>query len=158
MQPAERSTGLARQALVLCGALALLSCRSSREIGPVSDASATPSSTAAASTAAATSAAEPMPTQAPRTSPAAPQPPPPERRRYRVLALGDSLTDQGVGGGGYLRELGRACPLSRFDHFGRGGDMVNQMRRRFEQARPQTLAGYDTLIVYGGVNDLYSDL
>lgn len=80
------------------------------------------------------------------------------RRRYRVLALGDSITDQGVGGGGYLRELGRACPLSQFEHFGRGGDMTNQMRRRFEQKLGQGTANYDTLIVYGGVNDLYSDL
>lgn len=83
--------------------------------------------------------------------------PPEKRRRYRALALGDSITDQTVGGGGYLRELGRACPLSRFEHFGRGGDMTNQMRRRLEHELPR-LGDYDTLIVYGGVNDLYSDL
>lgn len=82
---------------------------------------------------------------------------PEKRRRYRALALGDSITDQNVGGGGYLRELGRACPLSRFEHFGRGGDMTNQMRRRLEHELPR-LGDYDTLIVYGGVNDLYSDL
>jgi len=81
-----------------------------------------------------------------------------KRRTYRVLALGDSITDQRVGGGGYLRELSRACPKSRFEHFGRGGDMTNQMRRRFEQEFPGLAARYDTLIVYGGVNDLYSDL
>ena len=36
--------------------------------------------------------------------------------------------------------------------------MTNQMRRRFEQELSRIAASYDTLIVYGGVNDLYSDL
>lgn len=80
------------------------------------------------------------------------------RKRYRVAALGDSITDQSVGGGLYLRELERACPASRFDHFGRGGDMTSQMRRRFERDFLPVAGEYDTLIVYGGVNDLYSNL
>jgi lysophospholipase L1-like esterase len=82
------------------------------------------------------------------------------RRRYVVAALGDSITDAKSGGGGYLKELARACPKSVFHNFGKGGDMTNQMRRRWHQEiQPQAKAlGLTTLLVYGGVNDLYSDL
>lgn len=43
--------------------------------------------------------------------------------------------------------------------FGKGGDMVNQMRRRFEQTLAPSLARgeWSHVIVFGGVNDLYSD-
>lgn len=83
------------------------------------------------------------------------------RRAYRVAALGDSLTDRRVGGGLYLARLQELCPESRFDHFGKGGDMVNQMRRRLPAvfaaaSSPETR--YTHLVVFGGVNDLYSDL
>ena len=81
------------------------------------------------------------------------------RRTYVVAAIGDSLTDYRSHGGGYLRFLEQHCPHSRFDNFGKGGDMVNQMRKRLEkdvfEAKP---AAYTHLIVFGGVNDLYSDL
>ena len=77
-------------------------------------------------------------------------------RRYAVAALGDSLTDPRSGGGGYLEGLRRACPKSRFDGYGIGGQMVNQMRRRLA---PIIAGGrYTHLLVFGGVNDLYSDL
>ena len=81
------------------------------------------------------------------------------KRSYVVAALGDSLTDANSGGGGYLRVLEEACPLSRFVNFGKGGDMTNQMRRRLHRdILPQVEAlQIDTLLVYGGVNDLYSD-
>lgn len=94
------------------------------------------------------------------------EPPPPQqelkkppRRRYVVAALGDSLTDA-RSGGGYLKVLAARCPQSRFENFGKGADMTNQMRRRFESdIVPQIDAlSLTTLIVYGGVNDLYSDL
>lgn len=83
-----------------------------------------------------------------------------QRRRYVVAALGDSITDARNGGGGYLAHARSACPQSTFVNFGKGGDMVNQMLRRFNSdvlpaAQEQNI---DTLIVYGGVNDLYSDL
>lgn len=83
-----------------------------------------------------------------------------ESRRYVVAALGDSITDQRSGGGGYLKELRKACPGSMFLDFGKGADMTNQMRRRWEQdILPQVGSlGLTTLLVYGGVNDLYSDL
>ncbi len=82
------------------------------------------------------------------------------KRIYVVAALGDSITDDRVGGGGYLRELQKRCPKSRFVNFGKGGDMTNQMRRRFERdIRPQVKAEeFTTLLVFGGVNDLYSNL
>ena len=84
------------------------------------------------------------------------------RRAYVVAAIGDSLTDARSGGGLYLQELRARCPGSRFDNYGKGGEMVNQMRHRFardvfgdgEGVKPK----YTTVIVFGGVNDLYSDL
>jgi lysophospholipase L1-like esterase len=81
------------------------------------------------------------------------------RRRYVVAALGDSLTDTRSHGGGYLNYVAKRCPESRIDNFGKGGDMVNQIRRRFEAevlVRPSS--SYTHLILFGGVNDLYSDL
>jgi lysophospholipase L1-like esterase len=83
--------------------------------------------------------------------------------RYVVAAIGDSLTDPRSHGGGYLRDLEEWCPESRFDSYGIGGQMVNQMRRRFvrdvfgdpaDPSKPR----YTHVIVFGGVNDLYSDV
>ena len=53
----------------------------------------------------------------------------------------------------------QACPETVVDNYGKGGDMVNQMRRRFERDLLPRLQerGYTDLVVYGGVNDLYSD-
>lgn len=103
-------------------------------------------------------AEDPKPPPPPEPAPAKePEPPP---RRYVVAVLGDSITDAKVGGGGYLEVLREACPRSQFINFGKGGDMMNQMRRRFErEILPQVKSqNIDTLLVYGGVNDLYSDL
>ena len=79
---------------------------------------------------------------------------------YRVAAIGDSLTDPKSNGGKYLQALRTRCPESTFDSYGRGGEMVNQMRKRFEcdvidHARADR--PYTDVIVFGGVNDLYSD-
>jgi lysophospholipase L1-like esterase len=76
-----------------------------------------------------------------------------------VAAIGDSLTDAKSSGGKFLDVLRERCPASRFDNFGKGGNMVNQMRRRFaaEVFAPGRPA-YTHVIVFGGVNDLYSDL
>jgi lysophospholipase L1-like esterase len=76
-----------------------------------------------------------------------------------VAAIGDSLTDPRARGGKYLDVLRARCPRSRFDSYGVGGQMVNQMRRRFDDdlftpGKP----AYTHVIVFGGVNDLYSDL
>lgn len=86
--------------------------------------------------------------------------PPAQKKRYVALCLGDSITDERVGGGGYLSFLRAACPGSKFISFGRGGDMTNQMRRRLDtEILPHAGEyGATTLLVYGGVNDLYSDL
>jgi lysophospholipase L1-like esterase len=86
------------------------------------------------------------------------------RRRYLVAAIGDSLTDPRSHGGGYLELLRERCPASRFDNYGVGGQMVNQMRRRFEhdvlgeppdpdEPKPR----YSHLLVLGGINDICSD-
>jgi lysophospholipase L1-like esterase len=80
-----------------------------------------------------------------------------------VAAIGDSLTDPKSHGGKYLDVLRERAPESRFDSYGKGGEMVNQMRRRFARdvlgeppipGKPK----YTHVIVFGGVNDLYSDL
>lgn len=81
---------------------------------------------------------------------------------YAVAAMGDSLTDPKVHGGKYLDYLRKRCPKSRFDSYGIGGEMVNQMRKRFahdvlnDPPSPDKPA-YSHVIVFGGVNDLYSD-
>jgi lysophospholipase L1-like esterase len=84
---------------------------------------------------------------------------PPVKRPVIVAAMGDSLTDARSHGGKFLDLLRERCPRSRFDNFGKGGNMVNQMRRRFaaELFAPGRPA-YTHVIVFGGVNDLYSDL
>lgn len=94
---------------------------------------------------------------APKAAASTPRPAP-EKRACRVAALGDSLTDYRSGGGGYLRVLEKRCPQSEFVNYGKGGDMVNQMRRRFErEILPLPAQSFTHLIVFGGVNDLYSD-
>lgn len=113
-------------------------------------------------------AAPPTPASAaapPAASARAPAPEPPEpaaqrapRRAYVVAAVGDSLTDARAHGGKFLDVLRQRCPESRFDNFGKGGDMVNQMRRRFTRdVLGDPAAAYTHVIVFGGVNDLYSD-
>ena len=84
---------------------------------------------------------------------------PPPKIPVIVAAMGDSLTDARSHGGKFLDLLRERCPRSRFDNYGKGGQMVNQMRHRFAEdlfapGRPS----YTHVIVFGGVNDLYSDL
>jgi lysophospholipase L1-like esterase len=82
---------------------------------------------------------------------------------YTVAAMGDSLTDlKSPGGGKYLTYLAERCPKSRFDCYGKGGQMVNQMRGRFARDvlnTPPTpdKPRYTHVIVFGGVNDVCSD-
>lgn len=111
-------------------------------------------------TTAAAASSAPAPS-APPTSPA-PSAKPAEKLRYRVAAMGDSLTDARVGGGKFLKYLQERCPESVFDNYGVGGEMVNQMRRRFARDVLQKRVGpeqlpYSHVVVFGGVNDLYSD-
>jgi lysophospholipase L1-like esterase len=96
--------------------------------------------------------ADAPPTSSPATSSPAPTP-------FVVAAMGDSLSDPRVGGGKYLDVLRKHCPRSRFDSYGKGGEMVNQMRRRFtDDVFGAGKPPYTHVIVFGGVNDLYSDL
>lgn len=107
------------------------------------------------------SAPAPTEAQIPEPRPSIQRDPAPrEGRVYRVAALGDSITDERVGGGQYLAYLRRACPRSAFFHFGKGGDMTNQMLVRLERdlLPDARRLGLDTLLVLGGVNDLYSDI
>ena len=101
-------------------------------------------------------ASEPGPGPAGATSAPSPKHPTP-KRVCTIAAIGDSLTDKKSHGGGYLDYVAKHCPQSRIINRGRGADMVNQMRRRFAR---DILSGppLTHLIVFGGVNDLYSDL
>jgi lysophospholipase L1-like esterase len=85
--------------------------------------------------------------------------PPPAAVPVIVAAMGDSLTDPRSNGGKYLDVLRQRCPKSRFDSYGKGGEMVNQMRHRFAgEIFGDGKPAYTHVIVFGGVNDLYSDL
>lgn len=85
--------------------------------------------------------------------------------RYVVAAMGDSLTDPKSHGGKYLDVLRERCPESRFDSYGVGGNMVNQMRKRFlrdvfgevEGGDPLERPRYTHVLVLGGINDICSD-
>jgi lysophospholipase L1-like esterase len=74
-----------------------------------------------------------------------------------VLVLGDSLSDEKVGGGGFVKLLRKRCPGVAFDNRAKGGFMVNQMRRKLEGEILPEGGRYTHAIVFGGVNDLYSD-
>ena len=89
----------------------------------------------------------------------------PKKRRYVVAAMGDSLTDPRSKGGKYLTYLAKRCPKSTFDSYGVGGNMVNQMRRRFArdlfndppEEGDEPKPPYTHLLVLGGINDICSD-
>ncbi|MGC4092449.1 MAG: SGNH/GDSL hydrolase family protein [Polyangiaceae bacterium] len=149
-------TGLSYVFLGLC---VLSACRprtAHAELGPPE----------AASAAASPAASSPPPpdllalpaTDAPPPAPVESAAPPKKpRRARRVLVLGDSLSDPKVHGGGYLQPLGR-CPDTRIENYAKGGFMVNQMRRRFEEeVVPLLDSSFTDVVVFGGVNDLYSD-
>jgi lysophospholipase L1-like esterase len=88
-----------------------------------------------------------------------------KKQRYVVAAMGDSLTDARSHGGKFLSYLRERCPASQFDNYGKGGQMVNQMRKRFARdvlgeppIEGENKPAYTHVIIFGGVNDLYSDL
>ncbi|HEY3495311.1 MAG TPA: GDSL-type esterase/lipase family protein [Polyangiaceae bacterium] len=92
-------------------------------------------------------------------SPAASAPTPASPKSpCHVALIGDSLTDFRSAGGGFVRYLEARAPKSRFSNFAKGGAMVNQMRRHFETSVLAEPPGTFThLVLFGGVNDLYSD-
>jgi lysophospholipase L1-like esterase len=126
-----------------------------------------PASAAAPTQSAAPIAASAAPSDAPAAEPPATpatsatrtaETPPGTNHHYVIAAVGDSLTDPHSHGGGYLDYVKQRCPNVEIDNFGRGGTMVNQMRRHFEEEVATSPKKYTHLIVFGGVNDLYSDL
>jgi lysophospholipase L1-like esterase len=156
-----------RTACVLI-ALALTGCESgakSERPAAVPDASATTAPrTESAAPPAATASAMPsvarpsvLYTETPAESAPAPaESPRPEPRPCRVALIGDSLTDERVGGG-YVRYLKSRSPSSRFVNFAKGGAMVNQMKRQLDAMLVDPEGPFTHLVVFGGVNDLYSD-
>lgn len=120
---------------------------------PGEPAPAAPSPVPSTSVPPAGSSDEPAPDAAPAT-----------KRRYAVAAMGDSLTDPKSHGGKYLDVLRRKCPESRFDSYGIGGNMVNQMRKRLlphvfgeGTGKNEQKPKYTHLLVLGGINDIISD-
>ena len=95
-----------------------------------------------------------MPVPVPVPVPALPSP----SHHYSIAAIGDSLTDPRSHGGRYLEYLKTRCPTLEIDNFGKGGAMVNQMRRSFDSQVAASRKRYTHLVIFGGVNDLYSDL
>ena len=86
----------------------------------------------------------------------------PDKRVYVVAAMGDSLTDPKSHGGKYLDVLRERCPKSTFLSFGKGGNMVNMMRKRFlrdvygeglEVERPK----FTHVLILGGLGDVLSN-
>ena len=84
------------------------------------------------------------------------------KKVYSVAAMGDSLTDPKSHGGKYLEYLAAKCPKSRFDSYGKGGNMVNQMHKRFARdvlgeggdgSKPK----YTHVIILGGIGDILSN-
>jgi lysophospholipase L1-like esterase len=73
------------------------------------------------------------------------------------LVIGDSLSDPKSGGGRYLDAVRTQCSACRIENLARGGWMVNQMRRRLGAFLETSTTPYSHLVVFGGVNDLYSD-
>lgn len=84
------------------------------------------------------------------------------KRTYVVAAMGDSLTDPKSHGGKYLEYLKQQCPKSTFDSYGKGGNMVNQMRKRFArdvlgEGGDGTKPSYTHVIILGGIGDILSN-
>jgi lysophospholipase L1-like esterase len=103
-------------------------------------------------------ASAPAPVFASAAEPAPAAPPKAHAAPIRsVLVLGDSLSDEKVGGGGFIKVLRQRCPAVSFDNRAKGGFMVNQMRRQLEKDILPESRSYSHAIVFGGVNDLYSD-
>ena len=95
--------------------------------------------------------AAPSPSAEPATAPS------PSRPLGSVLVLGDSLSDERVGGGGFVKVLRERCRGVTFDNRAKGGFMVNQIKKRLETEVMPEGGRYSHAIVFGGVNDLYSD-
>jgi lysophospholipase L1-like esterase len=146
-----------------------LACESgARRERPASSATATPATTARAD---ANPAAPPAPSAAATPSPTPPPtpaaPPPASAaaplageafESCRVALIGDSLTDFRSAGGGFVRYLEQRSPKTTFTNFAKGGAMVNQMRRHFDAVvLAEPASAFTHVIVFGGVNDLYSD-
>ena len=157
-----RAWRVARGLALLCLASCAPTEPSAASAPAVATSSAPPASaraSASAPTAGEASASAPA-----SSAPRADEPPAKKKRVYALAAIGDSLTDEKVGGGKFLPMLRKRCPESRFDSFGKGGNMVNQMRKRFRaevygegEASPPKQGPYTHVLVFGGVNDMYSD-
>lgn len=88
-------------------------------------------------------------------------------RRYVLAAIGDSLTDPKSHGGKYLDVLRERCPKSSFTSFGKGGNMVNMMRKRFLRdvygegeagdAPKSAPPRYTHVLILGGLGDIGSN-
>jgi len=142
--------------LALACILAGYSCQ---RADPTSAALAASAETPPLATATATGPVAPsgaVASRAPEPEPAASSAPA-ARAITSVLVLGDSLSDEKVGGGGFVRILREQCVGVMFDNRAKGGFMVNQIKKRLQTEILREGSRYSHAIVFGGVNDLYSD-
>lgn len=140
--------------------MALAACqRAEPQPAPVATTAPPPASTAPPASIS-PGAEVPLPPPSPTPSPLTLAPssaPPPAIPITSVLVLGDSLADERVGGGGFVKHLRRHCSGVSFDNRAKGGFMVNQIWRQLQSEILPEGARYSHAIVMGGVNDLYSD-
>jgi lysophospholipase L1-like esterase len=139
---------------VLCG---LISCHAADREQPLPH---TPAASPSAPTPQSTiSTANALPSTGPALPPpAVDAPSSPATHQYVIAAIGDSLTDPRSHGGGYLEYLKTRCPTIEIDNFGKGATMVSQMQRSFQEQVVRSPKRYTHIVIFGGVNDLYSDL
>jgi lysophospholipase L1-like esterase len=97
----------------------------------------------------------PEPEAAPSSSSEQPAPEP-ARDPLRVVVVGDSLSDPAVGGGAYVSIGLKGCAHKDVVNLAKGGFMVNQMRKKLERELTR-LGRASHVVVFGGVNDVYSD-
>lgn len=76
--------------------------------------------------------------------------------------MGDSLTDPRSHGGKYLDVLRARCPKSSFVSFGKGGNMVSMMLKRFEGElygldKRGDPPRYTHIVLLGGLGDVLSN-
>src|SRR6187455_1569043 len=136
MKPPEPTRLVSLLALACASGLGSGCQRADPQATPPAASTPQPSVARTAPPAAVPAEAAPSATAAPQASSApvaiAPAPSPTSPAPSRVLVLGDSLADEAVGGGGFVKYLREKCPGVVFDNRAKGGFMVNQMRKRLE--------------------------
>lgn len=73
----------------------------------------------------------------------------------KIAFIGDSITE-GVPGVSYVDKLKALFPSDELVNLGKGGDTVKSIFKRIKSIN--NLESYDTIVLFVGINDLYSKL